>query len=202
MSYSALANLFTYIHPFRSTLLKILPPFDIAKLSVTIDCELSTWEREQYMDVLDDILEDNHDLALMEKWSLSVRIFGSDLNVIERRLRDPRGYLAKFGRDYPLYIFFIVTSGTEHGDRLLQDFHQPIDSDAVSDEMDINETSQSFTPAAATSIATLSKWILCAPHLLGSLSIRIPGWVPVFNSRECVNIRAYIPPSMAATQEL
>lgn len=188
-----LSPVFVNVTPFRATLLSMLRPFDIAKLLVAIDCGLSEWERERHMDVLDDIIEDNQDITIMKKLGITVRLFGSDLSLLQRRLWDPCSYLVEFCERRSFHVFVVATARQEDdATTFVYDFRVKGDRHLVPEDMNINELQESFHPEVSTGIVVLSRWMLCAPYLSGSLSNSIPGWIPVFNARPFVNIHAYI----------
>ena len=54
----SLASVFTNIEPFRSSILRMLLPIEIARLLAAIDCNVTKWERETHMDVLHEIFQD------------------------------------------------------------------------------------------------------------------------------------------------
>jgi hypothetical protein len=193
MGDTLLKAIFINIEPFRSTLLRILRPFDIAKLLVAINCSLDDWERKRHMDVIDDIVEDNQDLTVMKKLGVTLQIFGSDLALLQQRLRDPRNYLARFGDRNSFHVFAVATGlDMDHKSTLVREFRSKDEHHLVPEDMNVGELQESFNPEVSTGILVLSKWILCAPYLSHSLSNSVPGWVPVFNSRPGVNVRAYI----------
>ncbi|KAF2194725.1 hypothetical protein K469DRAFT_725935 [Zopfia rhizophila CBS 207.26] len=195
MPTSTFQHLFTSVEPFRSTLLTMLVPFDIAKLIIASNRELSSWERKRHMDVLDDIFQDSSEIDLMKKIGMEVRIFGSDLDVLEERLKDPCAYLEKFTKDHRFHVFVVAIGRPQDSDTtstLLQDFRHKSQQHLVPDEMSTSQIAQRFPPTVSESISILSKWILCAPNLLGSLSDCIPGWILVCNARENVCVHSYI----------
>src|SRR3954467_6081908 len=92
-----------------------------------------------------------------------------------------------------MYIFVVASRLNADGSPvLLQDFRPDAEQDMVPDDMSKSELAQNFSQQTAAAIDTLSQWILCAPYLSGSLPNALPGWIPVFNSRPDVHIRAYI----------
>ncbi|KAF2680620.1 hypothetical protein K458DRAFT_311100 [Lentithecium fluviatile CBS 122367] len=187
---------FIHVEPFKRTLLQYLRPFDIAKLLEALGCSLGTWERNNHMDLLDDIFHDSKEISLIRNLGMTVRIFGADLGILESRLKNPRPYLQEYGETHPLHVFVLVTdtisNDTEQISTMVRDFRLTPELRTAPEDMSVNELSQNFSPTTATNISTLSKWILCAPYLAGSLPKAIPGWVPVFNSQEHVNVWAYI----------
>lgn len=194
MTSTLLENIFINVEPFRATLLTMLQPFDIAKLLAAINCGLSKWEQKRHMDILDDIVEDSADIALMTKLGMTIRLFGSDLNLLKRRIRDPCGYLEEFRHDRSFHVFVVATSHVPHGQspRLIQDFRPEQERNIAPEDMNMSDLHQNFDSHVTTGVAVISKWILCAPYLSGSLPSSLPGWIPVFNSRPGVNVRAFI----------
>ena len=188
-------NIFECIEPFRSTLLSMLPPFDIAKLLAATGWKLSGWEIGKHMNIIDDILEDSSDITMMRSLGMKVRIFGLDLDIMEQRLRDPSAYLAQYKMDHCFHVFVVATSqlsDDEQSPTLIQDFRPESQQHLVPDDMGISEIVHSYSSDIATSISKLSNWVLCAPCLSETLPSGLPGWIPVFNARKCINIRAYI----------
>ena len=89
MSLSPLKNLLLYVILYRRVFLETLRPFDITNLLAVIRCEIIPSERERYINIMDDIFNNTGDLALIKTFSITIRIFGSDLEVIKERLRNP-----------------------------------------------------------------------------------------------------------------
>jgi len=190
-----LRNIFNHVEPFRSTLLRMLSPFDIAKFLEAAESELTPWERKTHMNILDDIFKDNAHIPLMRKLGMEVKIFGFDLEIMEQRLHNPQEYLNKFGTHFSFNVFVVVTSQLSDVDStptLLHDFRHKSERHLGPEDMSVDELALHFTAETAGAISILSKWILCAPYLSESLPNAIPGWIPVFNSRPDVNLRAYI----------
>ena len=137
------------------------------------------------MDLFGDVFEDNSDIALMKKLGMTIRVFGRDLDVMEDRLRDPLGHAEKFGDQKSFHIFVVVStplSGTNTTSVLLRDFRPEALRNTMPEDMTGVELVNNYSATVSFNVATLTKWILCAPYLSGSLSGAIPGWIPVFNA--------------------
>lgn len=188
-----LSSVFIVIEPFRSTLLSMLRPFDIAKLLAATGCSLDPWEQQRHMDVVDDIVEDNRDITLLKRLGITMRLFGSDLGLLQQRLLDPCSYLARFA-DRDIFHIFVVATGLDmdRNTTFVREFRAKDEHHLEPEDMKTDELQKYFNPYISTGIIALSKWILCAPYLSGSLSNSIPGWFPVFNARPGINLRAYI----------
>ncbi|KAF2726739.1 hypothetical protein EJ04DRAFT_557818 [Polyplosphaeria fusca] len=194
METACLRILFTNVQPFRRTLLQLLSPYDIAKFLVAIRCDISKRERETYMNILDELLEDTRDFELMKELSWTVLIFGSDLNILQGRLSDPLTYLAEYQAERVFNIFVVVTKQTKENETtLLQDFRPTAFQHLVPESCTDLELRSDFPPRTAEAIASLSKWTLCAPHIVGSVPISTPGWIPVLKGRKHINIHTYFP---------
>jgi hypothetical protein len=166
----------------------MLPPFDIAKLLEASQCKLSGWERLRHMDIIDDIVEDNQDFHWMRDQGITIKIFGSDLDILEQRLVNPSDFHTRFGLDHSLNFFVIATGPSG----LFHDFRKSAAKDLPPDDMTAEDFHQSFSRDTATGIMGASQWMLCAPYLSGKLPLH-PGWIPVFNVRKGINVRAYFP---------
>jgi hypothetical protein len=184
-------DLFTCILPFRDMLLSVLTPFDIAKLLEAIQYTLPPWERERHMDVLDDVFEDSSIIHRMARLGLTVRIFGADLEAMQKRLSHPFDHLASGADDRIFQIFVLVADNRGGSSKLVRDYRPKLEQDDVPSDMTPAQLASAFGTSTADEIVSLSPWILCAPYLCGSLP-SAPGWIPVFNSRPDVNVRAYV----------
>lgn len=102
-----LRSCFTYIYPFRRTLLQMLRPYDIAKLANALECELTKEERSQSMMLLDDVFQDTDELNKTQESGLRVHLFGTDTLLLQDRLLHPRRYLQ---RSSPFNVFVLVTA--------------------------------------------------------------------------------------------
>lgn len=81
----------------------MLAPFDIAKLLEATRSTLSHWERGRHMDVIDDIFSDTSQLSR----DGPLRIFGSDLSLMEQRIKNPCQFLKEYGAEYNFHIFIV-----------------------------------------------------------------------------------------------
>jgi hypothetical protein len=120
-----LVTMFSIVELIRSRLLTLLRPFNIAKLLSSTQCELSRYERQRDMDVTDGIFKDNTDFTVMRSLRMTIRLFRSDLEVVERRLQHPRTYLERFRSSHTFHIFMLVSGSIQEEDsksELLQDF--------------------------------------------------------------------------------
>jgi hypothetical protein len=195
MTGTGLSTLFTFITPFRDKLLSMLVPYDISKLLTALGYVLSPWEKRTFLDVMDDIFEDSSIIHKMVALGMTVRIFGADLETLQIRLNSPRDYLKSCPDRQSFHIFVLVTNSRSKTDErpvLVRDYRLWTDQDGVPLDMDLAELHEAFDSSTADEIASLSQWILCAPYLSGTLPSAAPGWVPVFNSRPHVNVRAFI----------
>src|SRR4051812_37579195 len=105
--FSMLRQFFLNVEPFRRNMLSILSPHEIAKLRAALNCDLTPAEWKRHMNILDDIFEDATPIRLMQKLGMTVRIFGADLDLLERRIRNPCEYLKTtrhHHRDLNLFI--------------------------------------------------------------------------------------------------
>ena len=184
-----LTKIFCDVGPVRCLLLSMLRPFDIANLLSAIQCEVSCWERQRHMDVIDDILQDSRDISVMKDLGMTVRIFGSDIAILERRLRHPLEF-QNSSTNRPFYVFVVVTSPNTTA--LFHDFRRTGQQHLAPEDKTIEELDQDLGINVSREIATLSRWILCAPYLSGSLSSAVPGWIPVSNACKDINVRAFI----------
>jgi hypothetical protein len=195
MTHTNITTLFTCIQPFRETLLSMLVPFDISKFLAAAGCELTPWEENTYLDVLDDIFDDSSIIPKMTNLGLTVRIFGADLKILTMRLQYPCEYLARFSSYHTFHVFVLVTDNRSKTDRsatLLRDYRPEREQEDLPLDMNLAELRQVFGNFVASEIASLSHWILCAPYLSGTMPGQAPGWIPVFNCQARVNVRAYI----------
>jgi hypothetical protein len=194
MSNTDLNYLFTSILPFRGILLSILAPFEISNLLEALQCDLSPWEKGRFLDVLDDIFEDSRVIYSMAKLGMTIRIFGADLQTLQARLCKPSAYFASSAYGRSLHIFVLVVDhrcGSDQLSTLVRDYRPEADQGKVPIDMGLEQLRDAFDAPIAEEIANLSQWILCAPYLSGTLPGK-PGWIPVFNSRPRINVRAYI----------
>jgi hypothetical protein len=194
MATTNLDTLFTYVFPFRDTLLSMLAPSEISKLFAALQCDPLPHEREKYLDVLDDIFEDSGVIHAMAKLGLTVRIFGADLEKLQARLDNPCAYSEPSVDERPFHIFVLVAdsgNGPDHLATLVRDYRPETERGVIPHDMSLAELHIAFDPSTADEIANLSQWILSAPYLSGTLPVK-SGWIPVFNSRLHVNVRAYI----------
>lgn len=186
--------MFTYILPFRETLLSMLCPFDISKLVSAIESDLSSTEETNHLDVLDDIFEDSGVIHLMARLGLTIRIFGADIETLRTRVLQPAEFLAVSPVDRPFQVFVLVTDENKDDSTLCRDYRSRADRDTEPVDKSFVELCHAFGTSKANEIKLLSHWILCAPYLSGTMPGSIPGWIPVFNSRPHINVRAYIAP--------
>lgn len=188
-----LLDVFIRIEPFRSCLLSLLLPYDIARLQDAIRCRLSDWERETYMNVLDDIFEDSRVIRQMVAAGMTVRIFGADFETLKLRLQHPRAYETSSRHNYCLFVLVSNSSDeNEGGETLVRDFRQPNEYGYVPDDLSMAELRSRFDTPVARQIAKFSRWILCAPYLLGTMPNEVPGWIPLLVTQANVDVRAYI----------
>jgi hypothetical protein len=195
MSAHTFTTLFICIEPFKATLLSCLAPFDIAKLLAAIRYEPTPWERKTHMNVLDDIFEDAAVFKLMIRRGLTVRIIGADVETLRMRLHYPCSYLAStVGRLSIFHIFVVVADQESGGQRetLFRDYRDSAEKESLPVDLSHQELRTMFDNATGDEIAKLSRWILCAPHLMGTMSSKAPGWIPIFSARPHFNVRAYM----------
>jgi hypothetical protein len=195
MSTHTFTTLFLCIEPFKATLLSCLAPFDIAKLLAAIRYEPTSWERKTHMNILDDVFEDAAVFKLMIRRGLTVRIIGADVETLRMRLHYPCSYLAaSVGRPSIFHIFVVASDQESGGQRatLFRDYRQDADKESVPIDLSHEELRTMFDNATGDEIAELSHWIFCAPHLMGTMSSKAPGWIPIFSTRPHANVRAYM----------
>jgi hypothetical protein len=196
MTFSRLAIIFTHIEPFRSTLLRMLLPFEIAQLLVALHCQLSEWEAKTHMNLMQDVFQDCGEISKLCDLGLTVRIFGADLDLLKQRLEDPLTYIKSHGKERMFSVFVMVSERPSlengHTSAFARDFRPVSQHQSEPDDMSVTQLSQSFPLVTANSIQFLARWIFCAPYLAGSLPTAVPGWIPVFNAQANVNVRAYI----------
>ncbi|OAL07196.1 hypothetical protein IQ06DRAFT_299842 [Phaeosphaeriaceae sp. SRC1lsM3a] len=185
---------FTCIAPFRSMLLSMLAPFDISKLRDAFQCTITPWEQEKYMDLLDDVFEDSSIIHKIVRLGMTVRIFGADLEAMETRLSHPLGALKSCadGRIFQIFVLVADDRGPSgRSSRLVRDYRPESERDDIPSDMTPAQLASVLGTSTADEIISLSRWILCVPYLCGSLPSK-PGWLPIFNSRPDVNVRAYV----------
>lgn len=193
MNMATLPDLFVHIQPFRSCLLSLLRPFDIARLQDAIGCKLSIWEREKYMNILDDIFENSAVIKQLVAAGLTIRIFGADFERLESRLQQPRVHDIPFRQTYRLFVLVSDSYNKDKsGSTLVRDYRQSTEQGFVPDDLSMAELRARFDTSVATQIANFSRWILCAPYLLGTMPNEVPGWIPLLLARSHVDVRAYI----------
>jgi hypothetical protein len=184
--------LFTCIQPFRRTLLSMLAPSDISRLLTATRCTVTATERGSHMNVLDDIFKDSSSITAMQKSRLTVRLFGSDLQILEGRLLQPYTHVQHQERHRALHIFVLVTSVSDGLPTLVHDYRPDSEHGFVPDDMEFTQLEDAFDHNVALQIAAFSSFILCAPYLTGTMPNAVPGWIPLFNAQPFVNVRAYI----------
>lgn len=190
-----LKYLFTSIEPFRCALLCMLAPFEIAKLLDAMNCEVTDWERKTHMDILDDIFDDSTVITTMRRLDMTVRLFGADLEILERRLLEPRAELTQGTSERPLNVFVLASHRSNHHENptsLLREYELLSREENFPVDMSFAELQDAFGTETAAEISRLSYWILCSPSLSGRVPGNTPGWFPVFNARPFVNVRAFI----------
>ncbi|KAF2023172.1 hypothetical protein EK21DRAFT_95133 [Setomelanomma holmii] len=194
MRKTTLTYMFTNLSPCREILLSMLCPFDISKLVLAIGSDLSPSEKKNHLDVLDDIFEESGVIRLMARLGLTIRIFGADINTLRKRVLQPAEFLARSPVDRPFQVFVLVTDENKDNATLCRDYRSRADIDSEPVDKSFAELCHAFGTSKADEIKMLSHWMLCAPYLAGTMPISIPGWIPVFNSRPHINVRAYIAP--------
>lgn len=187
----SVTDVFTNFEPFRSSVLRMLLPSDISSLLAAIDCTVSSWERSTHMDIMHEIFQDFQDLISMQNLGLTVRIFGSDLELLNKKIRDPWAF-RNAEDNHCYYIFIIISDQCDGTSRLHKDFRSNFRRNSTAEDMDVNELSEQFPDEVAEHISMLSKWMLCTPHLTGSLPGTIPGWIPMFKTRKHIALRTYM----------
>ncbi|KAK7179088.1 hypothetical protein PSPO01_14871 [Paraphaeosphaeria sporulosa] len=184
-------EVFTNVEPFRSSVLRMLLPSEITSLLAALGCTVSPWERSTHMDIMHEIFQDFQDLVSMQNLGLTVRVFGSDLDLLNKKIQDPWAFRnAEDTRRY--YIFIIISDEFDGAPRLHKDFRSNLRQNSTAEDMDVNELSQRFPEDVAENVAMLSKWMLCTPHLTGSLPGKVPGWIPVFKTHKHIVLRTYV----------
>lgn len=103
------------VYPFRRTLLRLLRPHDIARLTAALNCELTKKERLRFMNILDDIFPDRTEVDAIQNFHLRIQLFGADILSLEQRLLRPE---KRHGASRPLNIFALVSApvGNPWGD--------------------------------------------------------------------------------------
>ncbi len=193
--FTMLREVFMNLSPFRTTILSLLPPFEISKLLAALSCDLTPAEWKLHMNLLDDIFEDTTPIILMKRLGMTVRVFGADLKLLEERVRDPCGYLKENRHDRALNVFVLVTDVSSKTDpiaTLVRDYRPTVEHDYVPNQLTLRELQTAFKSPVSLELTTLYDWILCAPCLSGTMSDAIPGWIPIFKSRSNIDVRAYI----------
>lgn len=186
----SIADVFSNVEPFRGSILRMLLPSEIASLLAALHCSVSAWERMMHMDIMHEIFQDIRELNTMQSLGLTVRIFGSDLEIINRKIRDP---WASTDVSRCLYVFVLISERCSDGSSTLhKDFRSNSCVKATAEDVDISDVNEKFPKRVAEDINVLSRWMLCTPHLTGSLPSTVPGWVPMFNTRRCIALRTYI----------
>jgi hypothetical protein len=153
------------------------------------------------MDIIDDIFEDSNDIRIMEDQGMTIRIFGSDLDIMERRLQHPSSFWMRSDIHRPFRVFVVVT-GQDQTAALLQDFRFGMDRNRAPEDNTVQELNRHFGNSMSGNITRLSNWILCAPYLSGSIPSRVPGWIPVSNACNNINVRAYMSTFKAADSRI
>ena len=187
----SLTSAFTNVEPFRSTLLRMLLPSEISSLLSALNCSVTEWERSTHMDLMHEIFEDIKELRMILDLGLTVQIFGSDLEKLKARIDHPsaRSYVVDGG----FHIFILISDRQSRRglSTLHKDFRHMACGDRAMEDMSYTQLHNCFPTKIADKIVALSKWMLCTPHLAGSLPITVPGWIPMFNTRRCVSLRTY-----------
>lgn len=184
--------LFNCIEPFRSSLLCMLRPSDIARLLLAVQCKVTNAERDRYMNILDEIFEDSSPVRAMQKSGLRVRMFGADLVALQDQLMHPNTCMSSKGLQRPLHVFILVNDIVDRLATLVRDYRPDEEQGFVPDGMPFSQLQEIFGDNIADQISSFSPFVLCAPYLTGSMSNAVPGWIPVFNTRPFINVRAYI----------
>jgi hypothetical protein len=147
------------------------------------------------MNVLDDIFEDAYVFKLMIRRGLTVRIIGADVETLQMRLHYSCRYLAaSVGWLSNFYIFVVVADQESGGQRatLFRDYRDSAEKESMLVDLSHQELCTMFDNATKDEIAELSRWILCAPHLIGTMLSKAPRWIPIFSARPYFNVWAYI----------
>ena len=105
----ALRAVFMNISPFRISLMRMLRPYDIAKLASALDCDLTQAEYRRFMEVVDDIFPDRSELKKLQDKGCCIHVFGADLEKIQLRLKKPLVYERDFGSSN-IHVYFLVSS--------------------------------------------------------------------------------------------
>lgn len=184
--------LFDCIEPFRSSLLCMLRPFDIARLLLAVQCKVTNAERDRYMNILDEIFEDSSPILAMQKSGLRVRMFGADLVALQDQLMHPNTCMNFKGLQRPLHVFILVNDIVDSLATLVRDYRPDEEQGFVPDGMPFSQLQEIFGDNIADQISSFSPFILCAPYLTGSMPDAVPGWIPMFNTRPFINVCAYI----------
>jgi hypothetical protein len=104
-------------YPIKSCLYSYLRPWDIVKLSYVLKISLTKYDRDKYLNLLDDIFPDTRIISLASKLNIQISIFGNSLPLLKRRLEDPQDYFHKNGEDRemqhsPLFVVLLGQVGT------------------------------------------------------------------------------------------
>ncbi|KAF1971144.1 hypothetical protein BU23DRAFT_570143 [Bimuria novae-zelandiae CBS 107.79] len=139
-----------------------------------------------------EIFQDIQELRIMQNLGLTVRVFGSDLEILNRKIRDPWA-ISKVEDNRNLYVFVLISERCPDGSSTLhKDFRSNFSGKNIAEDVDVHEAQEKFPNRVAENITMLSRWMLCTPHLTGSLPGTVPGWIPIFNTRKCIALRTYI----------
>jgi hypothetical protein len=111
------------------------------------------------------------------------------------RLHYPCRYLAASVSQLSNFHIFVVVADQESGGQratLFRDYRDGAEKESMPVDLSHQELRMMFDNATGDEIAELSRWILCAPHLMGTMSSKAPGWIPIFSARPHFNVRAYM----------
>jgi hypothetical protein len=97
-------------------------------------------------------------------------------------------------KDYqqPLHLFILVKDVIDRLTTLVRDYQSNKEQGFVPNNMCLTQLQNTFGDDIAHQVSSFSPFILCAPYLAGSMPNAVPGWIPMFNTRPFVNVRAYI----------
>ncbi|KAF1922504.1 uncharacterized protein M421DRAFT_78037 [Didymella exigua CBS 183.55] len=189
-----LRDLFVRIEPFRSAILSLLRPFDISRLLQATCCNLSEWEKGEYLNFLDDVFEDSSVISQMVESGMKVRILGSDVARLQKRLRHSTPY-SVLSATQEFHLFVLVSDSSRDSKShptLVRDFRQISEQGFVPEDLSLVELQSRFDTSVARQIASFSRWILCAPYLAGTMPNNLPGWIPLLSTRPHMHVRTYI----------
>ncbi|KAF2439134.1 hypothetical protein P171DRAFT_448625 [Karstenula rhodostoma CBS 690.94] len=183
-----LATVFRFFEPFRDNILRMLLPSEISTLLSVLNTTVSEWERSKHMDIMYEIFQDIGELSRIQDLGLTIRIFGSDLHLLDMKIRDPERII---GNHRKFSIFVLISGHSEDGfPTLNKDFRSTLgNADAKGLSTDFY---QHLPGKIADDITLLSRWMLCTPHPTGSLPGMVPGWIPMFNTHGHISLRTYI----------